>query len=126
MTSARIPERESSFRGYREERQVRTLFEIIEAAKDGKTISGTEAMLAMLALEALSTFDHMELERLSEHCKCQPARQTLYTGERFRRWKTALNKSPLDWLGDNVPTNLEYQRRRKIALKLLGKVAGEQ
>jgi hypothetical protein len=36
----------------------------------------------------------VNLEDIERHCKCQPARQALYTGERLRRWKTALSKSP--------------------------------
>ena len=95
---------------------MRTLFEIITAAKDGQVPAQDELLYALLALDALLTFDHsfiIELPGKPEHQK----HLELWAEESFGRVKRAMDKSPKDWLGwNNDPANPEYQRRRKIAL----------
>jgi hypothetical protein len=46
--------------------------------------------------------------------------------EEFRRFKTALTKSPKEWIGwDNDPSNPEYVKRIKVGRKFVDKFFGE-
>lgn len=101
---------------------MRTLYEIISAAKDGEKPSYDELLYALVALEALFTFDHNFIVSLPS----EPAHQKnleLWAEESFQCVKRAMEKSPKDWLEwNNDPANPEYQRRRKAALKLADRV----
>jgi hypothetical protein len=105
---------------------MRTLFEIIEAAKSNQPTTHEECFYALLAYAGLSYFDSSALRKLAfEPSKfLTPERQA---EESHRRWKTALDKSPKDWIGwNNDPKNPDYQRFHKMAVKLFDKVAGDQ
>jgi len=105
---------------------MRTLCEIISAAKDGEKPSYDELLYALVALEALFTFDHSFIMGLPNN----PAHQMhpeLWAEEAFNRAKRAMGKSPKEWLGwSNDPTNPEYQRRRKMACALIDKLLGAE
>lgn len=97
---------------------MRTLFEIIESAKSGGRPEYDELRYALCALDSLSTFDRMDTRR--------PANvgSEIRAEESFRRWKTALGKSPKDWLGpENDPDSAEVQERRAMSLKIFQAVA---
>ncbi len=100
---------------------MRTLGEIITAAKDGEKPSYDELLYALVALEALFTFDHsfvVELPYKPSHQK----HPELWSEESFNRVKRAMEKPPKDWLGwNNDPANPEYQKRRKVALAIWDK-----
>jgi len=104
---------------------MRTLFEIIEAAKSGEQTTQEELLFAVLALDSLSTFDAMDIRRPAEMGGENSVAYLRYS-EHHRRWHTALNASPEVWLGDNVPSNPDYQKLRKVALALLDKVVKKQ
>ena len=102
---------------------MRTLFEIIDGAKSGEMPTHEECYWAMLALDALHTFDSMALIRLAEGPREFMTPEWEHA-ESFRRIKLALSKSPKEWVGENNdPANPEYQRRRKIGLKIFEKVS---
>jgi hypothetical protein len=105
---------------------MRTLFEIVEAAKIGDPTTHEECLYALLAYAGLAHFDSRALAELAH----EPSRfrtPMSEAEESFRRWKTALNKSPRDWLGpSNDPANEECRQRVRLARKLFDKVAGRQ
>ena len=96
---------------------MRTLSEIISAAKSNEPVDVEELRYALCALEGLASFDSMELRRLAEEKK--PSTWSRYELS-FHRWKAALSKSPKEWLGSQYdPANPEYQKRRIAANKLM-------
>ena len=103
---------------------MRTLFEIIEAAKSNEVTTHDECLYALLAVEALSIFDSSSFQRLAEKdTKKHFLGATYRWKESWNRWKRAGEKSPKEWLGNNNdPTNPEYQQRRKVAKRLLDKI----
>jgi len=102
---------------------MRTLFEIIESAKNGDMPTHNECYYAMLALDGLTTFTTRDLRNLG----LQTREAKLLGGktmaeEDHRRWRRALNKAPDEWLGrENDPSNPDYQKRRRISLALMRK-----
>ena len=98
---------------------MRTLFEIIESAKVGETTTHEECLYALLAYASLAYFDRRALQQLA----FKPSRfrtPQSESEESFRRWKTALAKSPKDWLGHgNDPANVECRQRVQKARQLL-------
>jgi hypothetical protein len=98
---------------------MRTLSEILKAARDNEQIEVREARYALCVMDALSTFD---TQALKGH-KVGPFDQF---AESFRRWKAELGKSPDQWLGwDNDPENPECQRRRDISKKLYDRIVND-
>jgi len=108
---------------------MRTLFEIIDGAKDGTKPTHDECYYAMLAFDALHHFDHMDLMQLHEAAEGKKPslalRLQMTWPEAFKRFKTALDKPPQDWLGNQVPDNPGYQRMRSLAFKVAEKATGE-
>ncbi len=102
---------------------MRTLFEIIEAAKVGEPITHDECLYALLAYSGLSHFDASALR----HLAFEPSkfRTPQYEAEEsHRRWKLALDKSPKDWLGpNNDPANESCRARVRLARRVFEKVA---
>mgnify|MGYP001589394393 CR=1 FL=1 len=102
---------------------MRTLFDIIEAAKIGEPTTHEECLYALLAYSSLAQFDSLALRQLAfkQSQFRTPAQQA---EESFKRWKKALAKSPKDWLGQsNDPANDECRTRVKMARQLFAKVA---
>ncbi len=105
---------------------VRTLFEIIDAAKDGEMPTHEECYWAMLAFDALMYFDHHDMQNLVERPQNVLNNPKSYYEKQFRRHKTALNTSPKDWVGpNNDPSNPAYQSFRNVGKKLIDKVLGD-
>ena len=101
-----------------------TLFEIVEAVKNNERVDHDDLRYALLAIDALHTFEQMDIERLAEHVN--HPRVELIHKESWRRSKTAFAAFPKNWLGpDNLPESEEYQRRRRTAFALLRKVEQE-
>jgi hypothetical protein len=101
---------------------MRTLSQIIDAAKSGHPATEEELRYALCALDSLATFDKMDLMKIGS--REQEGRKVLgawmYYEESFNRWKRALAVDPKTWLGpNNDPANPEYQRRRVVANKIL-------
>lgn len=103
---------------------MRTLSDIVEAVKANERPDYEELRYALLAYQALATFDGMALMRLAEaeRRKAVPrlTRSAVWQHEeQFRRFKLALAKSPKEWVGwNNDPENPEYQQRRAAAMRI--------
>lgn len=102
---------------------MRTLLEIVDAAKIGEPTTHEECLYALLAYSGLSTFDTSAMRRLAY--EPSPFRTPeIQTEESRRRWKMALAKSPREWLGPgNDPANEECRERVKLARRVFDKVA---
>ncbi|MGH7180295.1 MAG: hypothetical protein ACREJC_23150 [Tepidisphaeraceae bacterium] len=104
---------------------MRTLSDIIEAAKIGEPTTHEECLYALLAYSGLAYFDSSALRHLAfEPSKFRtPEHQA---EESFQRWKMALAKSPKDWLGpSNDPANEECRERVRLARRLFDKVTSQ-
>ena len=102
---------------------MRTLSEIIDSAKDGNMPTHEECYWAMLCFNALLNDDHRRLreELLAEKPTPGYIRATKANNS-FNAYKSALNKSPKEWLGPNHdPSNPEYQKYRKMGNKIINK-----
>lgn len=101
---------------------MRTLFEIVEAAKVGDTTTHEECLYALLAYAGLAHFDSSALrKRAYEPSRLFDAEHD--AEESHRRWKTALDKSPKEWLGpNNDPANPECRKRVLMARRLFDKI----
>jgi len=88
---------------------MKTLYEIIAEAKDGGKPEYDELLYGLLALDALAHFDRDFIISLPE----KPSRQRhleMWAEETFKRYKSALEKPPREWLGPNYdPANPYYQ-----------------
>lgn len=107
---------------------MRTLDEIVSAARAGEKPSVDELRYAVCAMDHLLTFDRSAFMRLAQ-AEREGKKPFLTTSavwqweECFRRQKAALAKSPKDWLGpDHDPDSAEVQKRRVIANKIMDKV----
>ena len=106
---------------------MRTLYEIIESAKDGDMPTHEECYWAMLCYEFMFNMDHKNLrDELSGEKPTVGFIKNLRLGNSHKMYYTALNKSPKEYLGESGdPNSLEYQRFRKLGNKILDKVIGK-
>lgn len=104
---------------------MRTLGEIIEAAKDGQKPDHDECYYAMLALAALNAFNGQDV--LSLH----PSSGKVFNADRlqrlseeaFERNKRCHAADPKQYIGwDHDPANPEYQKFRKMSQRLFDKI----
>jgi hypothetical protein len=102
---------------------MRTLYEIAEDAKDGNMPSREECYWAMLCFIVLLNSDHTKLiETLLSDKPSPEFIRKMKADNSYNAYRTALNKSPKDYLGPNWdPSNPEYQRFRKIGNKIVNK-----
>ena len=93
---------------------MRTLFEILEAARHGQKPTHDECYYVMLMQSALHALDRQAIRSLlNERLKIDPklrAMVELVNNNIFDRNKKALDSDPQEWLGDNVPGNPGYDR----------------
>jgi len=105
---------------------MKTLNEIIESTRNGEQPDYDELRYAICALVALSTFDGMAIQNLAiaetEGKKPILSYSAMHQHEEcHRRWQTALNKSPKEYVGwNNDPENPEFVQRRKLTRKMVG------
>lgn len=102
---------------------MRTLGEIIETARDGTMPTHQECYWAMLALNALSTFDSMAFSRMARmEQDSKPCFAVISHEEHFNRNKRAFAEDPKKWVGwNNDPANPEFQVRRSMARRIFDK-----
>lgn len=110
---------------------MKTLMEIIDAVKAGERPEYDELRYAVCALDALTLFDEMALMKLVEAEKEGKKSFMIYSAmwqfeDRFKRMKTALGKSPKDWVGwNNDPENPEYRKRVAAVIKLIDRIVSK-
>jgi hypothetical protein len=103
--------------------KMQTLGEIIELIKSGGEPTHDELYYSVLALEALSTFDSMGMREMVEKPDVRVRTPEYLLDASWHRWKTALGKSPQEWVGwNNDPHNPEYQKGREFSKRLVDKV----
>lgn len=112
---------------------MRTLYEIVEAAKDAQPVTPDETRYAMLVLSALLNLAMHDIVGLGDedvalvqgHGTGRKARRW-QAEEAYRRYRTALATDPKAYLGNDVPENPAYQQFRVIGKRLIDKaLAGE-
>ena len=106
---------------------MRVLGKIVEDVMSGGKPLYEELRYAVVAYQALCTFDTSALMKLAEaeREKKLPflTRSAVFQfEEHFNRMKCALAKSPKEWVGwNNDPDNPEVQRRRRVAFAVYEK-----
>lgn len=107
---------------------MRTLYEIITDAKDGKMPTHEECYWAMLAYESMLNIEHRQLrEELLKEKRSPEFVREMKAKTSMDMYKGALAKPPKEWLGwDNDPANPEYQKRRNVGKKLVDKFVNTQ
>ena len=111
---------------------MKSLSDILDAVRNGERPEYDELRYAVCALSSLATFDGMALQKLAEAEAEQKPKMLVWSAkwqheECFNRWKTALGKSPKEWLGpSNDPDNPEVVERRKRAVKLFERFASRE
>ena len=103
---------------------MRTLYEIVEDVKCNKKPDYEELRYAILVYDFMFNMDHRALrETLLSDKEIPKFIKELKAQNSFDMAKTALNKSPKEYLGwNNDPENPEYQKFREMGNKLLNKV----
>lgn len=97
---------------------VRNLIDIVEDVKDGNRPDYEELRYALLVYVSMFNIEHRQLREVLMREGAQPKNS-------FDMYKSALNKSPKEWLGwANDPENPDYQKLRKAGNKVIDKVAG--
>lgn len=105
---------------------MRTLFEIIEAAKIGDPTTHDECLYALLAYAGLAYFDEAALRRHAFDPPSKFRTPQRDAEESHQRWKMALGKSPKDWLGpNNDPASNECRQRVRLARGVFDKIASQ-
>ena len=105
---------------------MKTLSEIIDICKDGGKPTIDEARFAICVMDALMVFDSLfHTRRVSRELDGKDPdffSAEYYYEERFNRVKSAMNKTPIEWLGNNNPDNEDVQKRRKISNNIFNKI----
>lgn len=106
---------------------MKTLGEIIDAAKSGERPDYDELRLAVCAMDGLMTFDRQAIWKLAEAESEKKKPFLLHSAlwqrdENFRRIKSAMAKDPKAILGATYdPDSPEVQGRRRASVALMGK-----
>ncbi|MEJ5862037.1 hypothetical protein [Pseudomonas farsensis] len=104
---------------------MKTLGEIIEAAKSGERPDYDDLRLAVCAMDALMTFDRQAFWRLAEGEQKGKKPILVWSSvwqrdEQFDRIKRAMATDPKKWLGPNYdPDSPELQERRRMSIAIM-------
>ncbi len=106
---------------------MKTLGEIIEAAKSGERPDYDDLRLAVCAMDALMTFDRQAIWKLAEAEAKGKKPILVYSSvwqrdENFERVKRAMEKDPRSYLGPNFdPDSPAVQKRRRMSIAIMDK-----
>lgn len=104
---------------------MRTLFEIVDGAKDGQKPTYDECYWAMLALSALLAFDQDTIAKMPEEERVFI--REIRANESLKRNQQAFKVPPQKYVGwSNDPANPDYQRRRRIFKKIADKALKDE
>lgn len=100
---------------------MRNLIDIVEEVKDNGRPDYEELRYAVLVYSFMLGMDHRNLiEELSKEKETPKFVRDMRLKNSHDMYRTALNKSPKEYLGwNNDPENPEYQRFHKIGNKLV-------
>lgn len=106
---------------------MKNLFDIIEGCKTNGRPDYDELRYSVLVLTSLLNMDHQNLFECLTRDKEYPAFiKKMKADNSFKMYKTALNKSPKEYLGwNNDPENPEYQKFHAMGSRLVDKVLGK-
>lgn len=108
---------------------MKTLGEIIEAAKSGERPDYDDLRLAVCAMDGLMTFDRQAIWKLAEGEQKGKKPILVWSSlwqrdEQFDRIKRAMATDPKTWLGPNYdPDSPEVQERRRMSIAIMEGVA---
>lgn len=102
---------------------VRTLYEIVDGAKDGNRPTHEECYYAMLVLAGLL---NMASKDISDMAHGNHKWDEMTAEEAFQRNKAAYDADVRAYLGDNVPGNPQYDQFRAWGQSIIDKVLKEQ
>jgi hypothetical protein len=104
---------------------MKTLGEIIEAARSGERPDYDELRMAVCAMDLLMTFDRQAIWKLAE-AEIEKKKPFLVNSaiwqrdENFGRVKRAMGKPPSEYLGASYnPDSPEVQERRRMSISLM-------
>ncbi|RZI91629.1 MAG: hypothetical protein EOP15_00030 [Pseudomonas sp.] len=109
---------------------MKTLGEIIEAARSGERPDYDELRLAVCAMDALMTFDRQAIWKLAEGEQQGKKPFMVWSSvwqrnENFDRVKRAMAKDPKTYLGPTYdPDSPAVQKRRRKSIALMDKALG--
>lgn len=103
---------------------MRTLYDILEAAKDGgfEAVTHDECYHAMIVLVGLCNLATSDVRKAAE---AKPPFREIWANEAHNRYRQALNVAPDTYLGKNVPGNAEYDRFRAMGKRLVDRAIEE-
>ena len=106
---------------------MRTLSEIIDSAKDGNMPSHEECYWAMLVYNSMFIMEHRQYnEALLVEKPAPDFIRKMKAENSFNTYQNMLRKSPKEFMGpDNDPSNPEYQKFRKMGMKIVDKFIKE-
>lgn len=109
-------------------KNMRTLNEIVEMCKGNERLDYDELRYALLVYVSMMNRDHRKLRDtlLAKESRPEFIRK-IEAENSFNMYKTALNKSPKEYLGwNNDPENPEYQKFHKMGSKLVDRLIEEK
>lgn len=104
---------------------MKTLGEIIEAAKSGERPDYDDLRLAVCAMDALMTFDRQAIWKLAEGEEKGKKQMLVWSSlwqrdEQFQRVKRAMATDPRSYLGPNYdPDSPAVQERRRMSIAII-------
>lgn len=107
---------------------MKTLGEIIEAARSGERPEYDELRMAVCAMDLLMTFDRQAIWKLAEaeSAKKKPflVNSAIWQrDENFGRMKRSMGKPPSEYLGaSHNPDSPEVQERRRLSVGLMNRM----
>lgn len=106
---------------------MRTLYEIVESAKDGEKPDYDELLYSLLVYSSMFGLEHRQLREELMRDKPQPQfLRDMKLKNSFDMYKGALNKSPKEYLGWNSdPEKPDYKRMRSAGKKAIDKLSGQ-
>lgn len=107
---------------------MKTLGEIIEAARSGERPDYDDMRMAVCAMDLLMTFDRQAIWKLAE-AESEKKKPFLVNSaiwqrdENFGRVKRAMGKPPSEYLGaSHNPDSPEVQDRRRVSIRLMNRM----
>lgn len=92
-----------------------TLTQLIESVKDGQRPDPDELRYALLALDAMCTFNSMDMLAMYEGAQVKPLVEKSF--DRMGCWNQLPAKEIVGWLND--PDNPDYQESRRLAQSIV-------
>ena len=110
-------------RGERES-EMRTIGETIDDVRDGKRPEYEELLYSLCVMATASHMDGVHIRQMVGKGNLE-MRVKMLAKSNFDKWKAIHNANPIEYLGDDIPSNPEYQDRRDKSKKLLDHIKSQ-